>query len=55
MADLIQSVTHTVDPQGKVTVYQSGMLVKRRSSHRINVWWRWLSILKAKYHWTDEK
>lgn len=55
MSDLRQAVIRTTFPDGKIQVYQYGMIVKPRivTNHELNVWRRWLKILKAKYHWNE--
>lgn len=51
MADLLKSVAYTVLPDGDTIKYNHGALIKKRKSHRINVWYRWLHILKVQKGW----
>lgn len=48
MAELLQAVSKTSYPNGKTKVYEHGMIPTRRTTERINVWYRWLHVLNLK-------
>jgi hypothetical protein len=51
MADLVKAVSKTVFPNGMTQVYENGALIKKQPTDRLNVWYRWLHILKVKHNW----
>ncbi len=56
MSELLQAVTHTATPEGKIIRYEHGALIKPRNvdSKELNKWYRWLHKLKVKYHWDNQ-
>lgn len=42
MAELLQAVFKTVYPDGKIKLYEHGMVLTYRSTEGINVWYKWL-------------
>lgn len=57
MAELIKSINKTVFPDGKVRVYEYGMLPKALpiDENKFKVWRRWLRMLKLKYTKIDNQ
>lgn len=60
MSNLNLSVGHTVYPTGEIKRYPYGFIPKREpftpeTEKRLNIWYRWLKIMKAKYNWIDNQ